>query len=185
MRMLIASDLHGSMPALRFLSTKADEIKPDLILLLGDLVYHGPRNPLPVGYDTSSFLETISTFNSLPTSILTVRGNCDAEVDLAVLPMRIATDAWLRIDNFDMYACHGHKIPEFPPVPGIHPGMAILRGHTHIPRAETVNEIHIWNPGSLSLPKNDFPPSYGLYEDGIFRVFAIDGTELMANGMLQ
>ena len=179
--MLVASDLHGSLPALRFLAAKSRELAPDLLLLLGDLVYHGPRNPLPEGYNTAAFIEAMATFNSLPCPILAVRGNCDAEVDLALLPVRVASDAWLRLDNFDAYACHGHKIPDDPPISGILPGMAVLRGHTHIPRAETMGGVHFWNPGSLSLPKGAFPPSYGLYEEGVFRVFSQDGAELMAN----
>ena len=183
--MLVASDLHGSLSALRFLASKAEELSPDLVLLLGDLVYHGPRNPLPEGYDTSTFPEAMAAFAALSPSLLIVRGNCDAEVDLAVLPVRIASDAWLRLDNFDMYACHGHRIPEYPPIAGIHPGMAVLRGHTHIPRAETSEGVHFWNPGSLSLPKNGLPPSYGLYENGVFKVFTVGGQELMANTISQ
>lgn len=185
MRMLVASDLHGSLPALEFLVNRARELEPDLLLLLGDLVYHGPRNPLPEGYNTSALLQASAMLDALPCSILAVLGNCDAEVDLSLLPFRVSQDAWLRVDNCDIYACHGHRIPENPPIPGLKPGMAVLRGHTHVPRAESAGGIHFWNPGSLSLPKEGFPPSYGIYESGVFRVFSIDGRELFSSTILQ
>lgn len=185
MRMLVASDLHGSLPALEFLAERARVLAPDLLLLLGDLVYHGPRNPFPKGYDASALIRASEALESMPCSLLAVRGNCDAEVDLTLLPFRVTSDAWLSVDNFDMYACHGHRIPENPPIPGIKPGMTVIRGHTHVPRAETIGGIHIWNPGSLSLPKEGYPPSYGLYDSGKFHIFSIDGRELLSANLEQ
>lgn len=179
MKALIASDLHGSLSSLRFLLEKAKEIKPDHIILLGDLVYHGPRNPLPQNYDTMSVLNDMQELNELPCGITAVKGNCDAEVDLALLPFPVAEEAWLDFGNLRIYASHGHRLPENPPVPGMKKGTVILRGHTHIPRGETLDGLHFWNPGSLSLPKPRFPRSYGLLEDGVFRVLDMDGNELL------
>lgn len=180
MRMLVASDLHGSMQALKFLIQKTRELKPELLLLLGDLVYHGPRNPLPASYNTAELLSTLAELNALPCSLLAVKGNCDAEVDLELMPFRVVPEAWLSMDGFDFFASHGHRIPEYPPIPGIKPGMAVLRGHTHIPRAEESDGIQFWNPGSLSLPKGGFPPSWGFYDNGRFQVLDMDNRELMA-----
>lgn len=179
MKALIASDLHGSLSSLRFLLAKAKEIKPDHILLLGDLVYHGPRNPLPQNYDTMSVLNDMRELNELPCGITAVKGNCDAEVDLALLPFPVAEEAWLDFENLQIYASHGHRLPEYPPVPGMKKGTVILRGHTHIPRGETLEGLHFWNPGSLSLPKPGFPRSYGLLENGVFQVLDMEGNELL------
>lgn len=179
MKALIASDLHGSLSSLRFLLEKAKKIKPDHIILLGDLVYHGPRNPLPQTYDTISVLNDMKELNGLPCCVTAVKGNCDAEVDLALLPFPVAEEAWLDFENLHIYASHGHRLPENPPVPGIKKGTVILRGHTHIPRGETLDGLHFWNPGSLSLPKPNFPRSYGLLEDGVFRVMDMNDNELL------
>lgn len=181
MRILIASDLHGSLSALRFLIDKANTIKPDLIVLLGDLVYHGPRNPLPASYDTVGIIEDMPDLAELPFPVTAVRGNCDAEVDIVQMPFAMPESAWIDADGLRIFASHGHHLPENPPFTGLQQGTVVLRGHTHIPRAETRDGIQIWNPGSLSLPKGGFPPSYGLYEDGLFRVLDLDDNEIMRN----
>lgn len=170
MRILIASDLHGSTPALDFLVNKARDAAPDLLVLLGDLVYHGPRNPLPPGYDTVTMLTGMPQLSTLPVPIACARGNCDAEVDVAQLPFPVSESIWLDPDGLRIFASHGHHLPERPPLPGFAKGTVILRGHTHIPRAETIDGLHFWNPGSLGLPKGGFPASYGWYEDGVFQV---------------
>lgn len=181
MRFLIASDLHGSLKSLQFLLEKAHELKPDRLILLGDLVYHGPRNPLPASYDTITLLDQIHSINNLSCAITAVRGNCDGEVDMGLLPFHIAEDAWLDVDNLHIYASHGHRIPELPPIKNMKKGTVILRGHTHIPRGETVAGLHFWNPGSLSLPKGGFSPTYGLYENGVFHVLDMNGQEVLAH----
>lgn len=181
MRILIASDLHGSMSSLRFLLDRAKDMNPDMVVMLGDLVYHGPRNPLPQGYDTMSMLETMPDMASLQVPVCAVRGNCDGEVDVNLLPFPMPQKAWLNVDSLEIYACHGHRIPANPPIPGIKKGTVILRGHTHIPRGETIDGIHFWNPGSLSLPKGGSPRSFGIYEDGLFRVLDMEGREVLSH----
>lgn len=179
MRLLISSDLHGSLETLRFILDRASALRPDLLVLLGDYVYHGPRNHLPSGYDTMGVLNEIG---SLPGAVMAVRGNCDSEVDLALLPFPVSADAWLEADGLRIFASHGHRIPETPPMPGMFaPGTVFLRGHTHIPRAETLSGMHFWNPGSLSLPKGGFPPTYGWFEDGCFSVLNRDGGTVMSH----
>ena len=179
MRLLIAYDLHGSIESLRFLVEKARQMEPDMLVLLGDLVYHGPRNPLPLGYDTRSVMREMPDLTALPCPVTAVRGNCDAEVDLGLLPFTVADSALLEADGLHIFACHGHRLPENPPCPGFKPGTVILRGHTHVPRGETLDGLHFWNPGSLSLPKNESPRSYGSYENGLFRVLDMQDRELL------
>ena len=98
MRLLVASDLHGSMESLSFLLHKAHQFAPDALVLLGDLVYHGPRNPLPQGYDTRSVLQTMPDLTALPCPVIAVRGNCDAEVDLGLLPFAVTESTWIEAD---------------------------------------------------------------------------------------
>ncbi|MDE5833727.1 MAG: phosphodiesterase, partial [Desulfovibrio sp.] len=164
MRMLIASDLHGSNSSLEYLINACGQINPDALVLLGDLVYHGPRNPLPSGYDTASVLGDIHKLMKYP--IVAVRGNCDAEVDAAHMPFPMPDYAWINADGLNILACHGHHLPEKAPLHGIQDGSVILRGHTHIPRGETDGPVPVGSPGSISLPKNGFHRSYGSYEDG-------------------
>lgn len=181
MRILIASDLHGSVDSLVFLINKANELKPDLIALLGDLVYHGPRNPLPKGYDTLGMLTDMPALSDLPYPVTAVAGNCDAEVDIEQMPFPMPQNAWIDADGLRIFASHGHHLPQNPPFAGMPQGSVILRGHTHLPRAETIDGYHIWNPGSLSLPKGGYPATYGLYENGVFRVLDLTDKEIMRN----
>ena len=165
---------------MRFIINQAKIVKPDMLILLGDLVYHGPRNPLPEAYDTRVVLKEINELNALPCPITAVRGNCDADVDVDHLPFAVTDTAWIDCDGLRIFASHGHKLPEYPPLPAVIPaGTIVLRGHTHIPRGETLGQMHFWNPGSLSLPKNGWPGTYGQYENGTFCVFDTRGREVL------
>ena len=124
-------------------------------------------------------LEELDRLNHLPCPVTAVRGNCDAEVDIMLTPFAVSENAWIEADALRIFASHGHRLPENPPLPGFAPGTVILRGHTHIPRGESLDGLHFWNPGSLSLPKGGFPRSYGLYEDGCFHVYDMEGKELL------
>jgi len=180
MRLLIASDIHGSSSAMARFNDKVGELKPDLVFFLGDILYHGPRNPLPDKYQPAEVAEMIARL-SVPTAA--VRGNCDSEVDQYVLPVHLAESAWLLDGARRILAIHGQqleinggrmKAPE---------GAALLSGHTHVPTAERRGTTHCWNPGSLSLPKENFPPSFGFYEGGKFSVLTFDGRELMSDNL--
>ena len=179
MRMLIASDIHGDLESLRLIHNKALEFEPDMLLLLGDLVYHGPRNPLPDNYDTAGILDEMPSLGTLHCPVQCVRGNCDAEVDVSLMPFEMPDSTWISADGLAILACHGHRLPAKPPLNGIAPGTVVLRGHTHVPRAETLGGIHFWNPGSISLPKDDWPRSFGLYENGVFQVLDLTGRQLL------
>ncbi len=168
MRILIASDIHGSPESAKFLQDKAKALQPDLCVLLGDYLYHGPRNPLPHGYTPQDVAKMLG---DLPCEILAVRGNCDAEVDECVLPFPLVDQAWIYADDLKILASHGHRYdPQPQDFANISANSIILTGHTHMPRGEAYKHINWWNPGSLSLPKQGSPRSYGFYENGTFTV---------------
>lgn len=181
-RLLIASDIHGSLPRATLLADLARDTAPDSIILLGDLLYHGPRNPLPEGYAPRDVADTLNDWKD---RIIALRGNCDAEVDQMLLHFPLVESAWLFVDGLRIFASHGHhnQLPDR--FPDLAEGDVFLCGHTHIPRAETVEGLHVWNPGSVTLPKQGHPAAYGLYEDGVFRVFDLDGAEVLRHGPLR
>lgn len=172
-RFVIASDLHGSPERTAFLCDRVRELQPDALILLGDLLYHGPRNPLPSSYNT---MNTVDLLSGLSSPIIAVRGNCDADVDLVVLPFPLQANAWIYVDALRIFACHGHTMPLQAPFAQLTAGTVLLRGHTHIPQVHTEDGIHLWNPGSLSLPKQGYPPTWGLYEQGEFQVIDMQGN---------
>lgn len=164
MKILIASDLHGSAYWCRRLMEEIEKEQPDRIVLLGDLLYHGPRNDLPREYAPKQVIPMLS---SLKEKILAVRGNCEAEVDQMVLPFPCLADfSQLYVDGRLMHLTHGHhQNPQnLPPLPQ---GSIFLYGHTHVKFDQVVDGIRCLNPGSLSIPK-DGSHSYIVYENGNF-----------------
>ena len=177
MKIVFMSDIHGVPSALEAALAKADSLGYDRLVLLGDLLYHGPRNPLP---DTYAPKNVIDILESMKEQIICVRGNCDSEVDQMVLPFPILQDsAYLFIDGVALYASHGHHAaPDtLPPLPS---GTVFLSGHTHIPMSvKKENGILCLNPGSVSLPKGGFPKSYMIYENRSFTVKSFDGEVIL------
>lgn len=165
MKLLIASDIHGSASACRQLLTRFEEERADKLLLLGDILYHGPRNDLPDEYAPK---EVIALLNEVKDRLLCVRGNCDCEVDQMVLHFPILADyALLPLDSCTVYATHGHHNDALLPLlQGT--DAILLHGHTHIPTWDTVNGVRIFNPGSTSIPKEGSKKSYMVYENGTF-----------------
>ena len=164
MKILIASDLHGSAYWCRRLMEEIEKEQPDRIVLLGDLLYHGPRNDLPREYAPK---EVIPMLSSLKEKILAVRGNCEAEVDQMVLPFPCLADfSQLFVDGRLIHLTHGHhQNPQnLPPLPQ---GSIFLYGHTHVKFDQVVDGIRCLNPGSVSIPK-DGSHSYLIYENGNF-----------------
>lgn len=163
MKCLIASDLHGSS----YYVSKLDEIirkeKPDKIILLGDLLYHGPRNHLPEEYDTMKVIEILNKYKD---SIIAVRGNCDAEVDQMVLEFPIMDDyKLLEIDGLKLYLTHGHINNLVPFQDGI-----LVNGHTHV---YELSDTYI-NPGSISIPKVHKEHTFIIYENRSFKLYDIE-----------
>ena len=164
MKLLIASDIHGSAYYCKLLCERIDEFKPDRILLLGDHLYHGPRNDLPKDYSPKIVLELLNKYKD---RITAVRGNCDAEVDQMVLDFPIMADyELLNVDGINIYLTHGHIYNIDNPKP--ESDGVVLYGHTHIPDNEERNGIRHLNPGSVSIPKNESVHSYMIYENNEF-----------------
>ncbi len=175
MRILVASDLHGSLESALFLLDKVQELQPDLCLLLGDFLYHGPRNPFPLQYTPRDVAKTLGNIMDYGTEILAVRGNCDALVDESLLPFPLVENLQLYVDGHTLMAAHGHQYGRDPDFSGIAKGTVMVTGHTHIPVAEKREQVYWWNPGSLSLPKQGYPHSYGVYEGGTFTIYNVKG----------
>lgn len=161
MKLMIASDIHGSAYYCKeMLKAFADE-HAERLLLLGDILYHGPRNDLPKDYAPK---EVIAMLNGIKEYILCVRGNCDTEVDQMVLEFPVLSEqALLSIDGTEMLAVHGHK-----PFPAVKSGTVILSGHTHIPKCEEKDGAIYMNPGSVSIPKENSHHGYMIFEHGEF-----------------
>lgn len=172
MKYVFASDIHGSAYYTKALLERFNESKAEKLILLGDLLYHGPRNDLPKDYAPK---EVIAMLNPLKDKIYAVRGNCEAEVDQMVLDFPVmATYALLVLNGVTFYATHGHIYnPEN--LPPINPGEALIYGHVHLPIAEKRGDIYILNPGSTSIPKGGKPPSYAVLEDKHFQILTFDG----------
>lgn len=172
MKLIIASDLHGDAACTRALFDAFDREQADKILLLGDLLYHGPRNDLPTHYAPK---EVISLLNRHKDVLLCVRGNCEADVDGMVLEFPIHAEyAYLLLDGISVFATHGHHYP--PEKCALKEGDCYLQGHTHVPQKQTRGGILYLNPGSVSLPKNGAPKTYMIYENGNFEIKEMDGT---------
>lgn len=174
MKWMIASDIHGSAYYCKKLLECRERERADRILLLGDILYHGPRNALPRDYDPK---QVIAMLNGQKNDILCVRGNCDSEVDQMVLEFPVLADyAALDIGSHLIYATHGH-VYHASNLPPLHNGDILLHGHTHVPKC-TVHETYIYmNPGSVSIPKEDSAHGYMTLENGVFLWKTLDGRE--------
>ena len=172
MKLFIASDIHGSFSCCGQLLRAYDRERADRMLLLGDILYHGPRNDLPDQYAPK---DVIAALNERKEEILCVRGNCDTEVDQMVLAFPILADyALICAGGCRMYATHGHIYhPDH--LPPLQAGDILLYGHTHIPAWENRGGILCLNPGSVSIPKNQSAKGYMVFRDGCFEWKTLDG----------
>lgn len=164
-KLMIASDIHGSALWCRALLDAFAREGADRLLLLGDLLYHGPRNDLPDGYAPK---EVIAMLSDVREKILAVRGNCDTEVDQMVLPFPILADyAVLDVGGVTLYATHGH-IWNSSHLPPLCPGDVLVYGHTHVPEDVVADGVRCLNPGSVSIPKNGSARGCLILENGVF-----------------
>lgn len=148
-----------------------------MILLLGDALYHGPRNAIDEGYDAS---ETIELLNSVSDKILSVRGNCDSEVDQMVLNFPNMSDYLIVLDGErKIFMTHGH-IYNRSLMPPLNTGDIFVSGHTHVAEIELSRGIVHFNPGSISLPRQNTPPSYGIYDGKSLSVKSLEGELLLS-----
>ena len=177
MKLMFASDIHGSAFYCRRMLELYKNSGAKRLVLLGDILYHGPRNDLPREYAPK---EVIAMLNPLKDELLAVRGNCDTEVDQMVLEFPILADyGLLLVGETRLYATHGH-VYNGNHLPPLTDGDALIHGHTHLLEAKEITaedgrRIKILNPGSVSIPKGGNPATYALLEDGVFTILTLDG----------
>ena len=167
MKYLFASDIHGSAYYCRKLLDAFREEQAERLVLLGDLLYHGPRNDLPREYAPK---EVIALLNEHKNKIYAVRGNCEAEVDQMVLEFPVMADyCILSVDGRTFYATHGH-IYNQDNLPPLQEGDILIHGHTHVLKAQQMDGYILLNPGSVSIPKEGNPATYAVLENSIFTI---------------
>lgn len=185
MKFLIASDLHGSLPAAEAVLARMKAENADRLILLGDLLYHGPRNPLPDGYDPKN---VAALLNAMPVKPLAVRGNCDAEIDQMVLEFPIMADYMLLplVGGHAAFVTHGHLF-NMGMRPPFQRGDVLLHGHTHVHTVETADGLTYINPGSAALPKENQPKSYMTldWDAGLFEIKGFSGEVLRRFSVLE
>ena len=174
MKLMIASDIHGSAYYCKALLERFDAEQAHRLLLLGDILYHGPRNDLPRDYAPK---EVLAMLNARKDKLFCVRGNCDTEVDQMVLEFPILADYCIvTAGDRLIYATHGHN-HNLSALPPLQPGDILLHGHTHIPAWESFGNGNLYcNPGSVSIPKADSSCSYMTLENNQFAWKSLDGT---------
>lgn len=177
MKLMFASDIHGSLPATERTLSEFRQSGAQWLVILGDVLNHGPRNALPEGYAPAQVADKLNAYAS---KIIAVRGNCDSEVDQMLLQFPI-TAPWQQVlmEQCRLFLTHGHL---FGPdnLPLLATGDVLVYGHTHIPVAERRGDIFHFNPGSVSIPKGGFPASYGMLEDNQLRVIAFNDQQVIA-----
>ena len=174
MKLMIASDIHGSAYYCKKLLAAYKLEQADKLLLLGDILYHGPRNDLPRDYNPK---EVIAMLNPMKRELLCVRGNCDTEVDQMVLDFPILADyCFIELDGHTIFATHGH-VHNPKNLPMLKDGDILLNGHTHIPANQDMGTYTYMNPGSVSIPKEGSAHGYMIY-DGEFVWKDLDGNVL-------
>lgn len=175
MKYMFASDIHGSAYYCKKMLDAFDKEGAERLVLLGDLLYHGPRNDLPKEYAPK---EVIAMLNATKDKIYAVRGNCEAEVDQMVLDFPVMADyCILALDEKTFYATHGHVYNQNN-LPPLMPGDILIHGHTHVLKAEKMDGYILLNPGSVSIPKGGNPPTYGILDNGIFTIRDFDGNRV-------
>ncbi|NBH71999.1 phosphodiesterase [Clostridiaceae bacterium] len=181
MRYMFASDIHGSAWYCRKLLEEYRRSGAGRLILLGDLLYHGPRNDLPREYAPK---EVIAMLNAVKGEICAVRGNCEAEVDQMVLEFPVMADyALLVLNGLTFYATHGHVYNQ-ENLPPMKDGDILVHGHTHLLKAELAGSVYVLNPGSVSIPKGGNPATYGILEGEQFRILDFEGNTIKEMGLV-
>ena len=177
MKLMFASDIHGSAVCCEKMLEAYRRENAEKLVLLGDILYHGPRNDLPEGHAPK---KVTAMLNEVKNELLCVRGNCDCEVDQMVLEFPVLADYAVIFERGrTFFLTHGHHFnPDA--LPPLKSGDVLINGHTHVLRAECLDGIHCLNVGSVSLPKLGNPRSYMIYEDGIFTIKTLDGEEILS-----
>ncbi len=173
MKFFIASDIHGSAYYCEKLLECYKKENADKLVLLGDILYHGPRNDLPREYAPKMVIELLNAYKS---EILAVRGNCDTEVDQMVLSFPCLADyAVLPVGKKLVYMTHGHVYNE-QNLPPLAEGDILLHGHTHVPKCTEYETYTYLNPGSVSIPKENSHHGYMTLENNVFKWLDLEGN---------
>ena len=173
MKLFFISDIHGSLYYLKKALENFEKEAADYICILGDELYHGARNLLPLEYNT---METAQLLNQYANKIIAVRGNCDSEVDEMVLNYPMMADyTTVLCNNRRLFLSHGHIYSDNN-LPKLDAGDVFAFGHIHLPIAEKRGNIYIFNPGSITFPKEDNPNSYGILEENTIKIKTLDGN---------
>ncbi len=174
MKLMFASDIHGSLYYAEKTVNAFKAEKAEKLILLGDLLYHGPRNDLPKDYNPKGVIELLNGCNQ---NIMAVRGNCEAEVDQMVLDFNVMADYALIFEKGrTWFITHGHIYNTSNP-PKLNRGDLLIHGHTHIQTVEEQPEGYVYiNPGSVAIPKNGSSHSYMIYDDGKFEIKDFEGN---------
>ena len=171
MKYMFASDIHGSAWYCRRLLEEYRRSAAERLILLGDILYHGPRNDLPREYAPK---EVIAMLNEIKDEIYAVRGNCEAEVDQMVLDFPVMADYGVFVLNgLTFYATHGHVFNQ-DHLPPMKAGDILLHGHTHLLKADRIGDYYVLNPGSVSIPKGGNPATYAILQDRLFQILDFD-----------
>ena len=169
MKYLILSDLHGSSSALIYKDIFDETF--DKLILLGDILYHGPRNDLPIDYNPKLL---INELNQMKDKIICIKGNCDAEVDQMVLEFKLYDQLDLNINGLKAHFEHGHHLDSYKGNADI-----IIYGHTHISLLKKVDNKIFLNPGSIAIPKDNTKKSYAIWDDNIITIYDINKNKLL------
>ena len=164
MKYLILSDLHGSLSSLIYKEILDDTF--DKVILLGDILYHGPRNDLPIDYAPKVLIKEL---NQIKDKIIAIKGNCDAEVDEMVLDFKFNQSLDLNINGLNAHFEHGHHLDNYKGNADI-----IIYGHTHLNRLEYQGTKIYFNPGSIALPKENNPKSYAIWDERSIKIYNIN-----------
>lgn len=178
MKLMFASDIHGSRSATEAILRQYKLEGASRLVLLGDLLYHGPRNDLPDAYDPKA---VTALLNGVREELLCVRGNCEAEVDQMVLDFPVMADyALFDLDGVTAFVTHGHlfNLDNLPPHKD---GDLLIHGHTHVLTVQHKDGMTYINPGSAALPKENNPKSYMVYENGVFDIKTLEGKTILSH----
>ncbi len=172
MKIFFISDIHGSPFYLEKALKCYKEEAANFIVILGDTLYHGPRNPLPKDYNPQAVANLLNRYKD---KIIAVRGNCDSEVDQILIEYPMMADySIILCNNRRLFLTHGHIYNE-DKMPSLSRNDVLIHGHTHIPVAKKHNEIYVLNPGSVTLPKENHPNSYAILQDDLFQIKDLQG----------
>ncbi len=174
MKYFVISDIHGSYYYFEKAIEYFKKSKCDKIIILGDILYHGPRNDLPYGHNVKNL---VSILNQYKDYIIAVKGNCDAEVDQMVLDFKIHDEYNLNIDGINYYLIHGQHL-DFDDENNSKKGKVILYGHTHIYDFKNINGIYYFNPGSISIPKVYNEHTFAIIENKTIKLYDFEGNRI-------